>query len=97
MVGSEIVNKKTSTCECVPSCGGGQIDDVLDGIVGVVIGTLEFGIGCVLGQERGESGYWRGARRGVCGRRETGGQLQLLWGLVGRHSGSHRVAAKRAP
>jgi hypothetical protein len=33
--------------ECVTSCGGEQVDDVLDGLVGFVIGTLELAIGCV--------------------------------------------------
>ena len=74
------MDKKSSTIVTVSS-GGEQIDDLLNGVVGAVVGGFELagrlvlGVGAVVEAAVGE---W--AAKPFCGRTERAGQLEPLWG-----------------
>jgi len=72
-------NRRPEEWNNLEASGGQEIDDLLNGVVGAVVGGFRV---CSLAGEwylGGDgSGCWREVRTGVCGRRGRAGLLGLL-------------------
>ena len=79
MLDSSLKDVKQNDCnnEVAASSGREQIDDILNGLVGAVVGDFESAVRAILRvRDGGGSGCWQVVRTAVCGRTEIAKRLE---------------------
>ena len=91
-------NRRQEESNNLEASGGQEIDDLLNGVVGAVVGGFEFagrlvsGGGAVM-----ETAVGEGAAEPFVEEEEEQRYLDAFWGRGGRRSGSRHAGAGRGP